>query len=122
MSTNKARAPLRLITSSASAPVNRVLTGTRVAPAVSEPRAASTHTAELGAQIATRSPGAMPSAMSARATSRTRSCSSRYPSRAPPGSVRASASPNSLAALATAAGIVVGVVRSTTRDYQASAW
>ena len=77
LSTNRARAPLRLITSSASAPVNRVLTGTRVAPAVSEPSAASTQAAVLGPQIATRSPGAMPSAMSARATSRARSCSSR---------------------------------------------
>jgi hypothetical protein len=76
-STNSARQPLRLITSSASAPVNRVLTGTRVAPAVSEPRAARTQAVVLGHQTATRSPGAMPSAMSARATSPARSCSSR---------------------------------------------
>ena len=40
--TNSARAPLRLITSSASGPVNRVLTGTSVAPALSAPSAAST--------------------------------------------------------------------------------
>ena len=40
--TNRARAPLRLITSSASGPVNRVLTGTSVAPALSAPSAAST--------------------------------------------------------------------------------
>jgi len=36
-------APLRVITSSASGPVNRVLTGTSVAPADSAPNAASTH-------------------------------------------------------------------------------
>jgi hypothetical protein len=40
--TNSTRAPLRLITSSASWPVNRVLTGTSVPPVPSAPSAAST--------------------------------------------------------------------------------
>jgi len=39
--TNRARAPLRPITSNASGPVNRVLTGTTAAPAPSVPRAVS---------------------------------------------------------------------------------
>ncbi len=40
--TNSTDAPLRLITSSASGPVNRVLTGISVAPEQSAPSAAST--------------------------------------------------------------------------------
>jgi hypothetical protein len=51
--------------SAASAPLNRVLIGTRTAPAIESPSAATTHSALLPAQIATRSPGAMPASMSA---------------------------------------------------------
>jgi len=74
--TNSARAPLRPITSSASGPVNRVLTGTRTPPAASVPSAASTQWWSLGPQTATRSPAARPASMSAAATVVTRSPSS----------------------------------------------
>jgi len=73
--TIRARARLREITSSASGPVNRVLTGTSVAPAYSAPSAPSTQWWVLGDQMATASPGATPSAISARATTATCSCS-----------------------------------------------
>jgi hypothetical protein len=53
----------------ASAPRNRVFTGTRTAPAVVTPSAATIHSSEFGAHTATRSPGATPQAMSARAAS-----------------------------------------------------
>ena len=46
--------------SPASAALNRVLTGTSTPPAVSSPNAAMIHSAEFGAQIATRSPLSMP--------------------------------------------------------------
>ena len=42
--------------SAASSVLNRVLTGTSTPPAVSNPNAAMIHSAELGAQTATRSP------------------------------------------------------------------
>jgi hypothetical protein len=74
--TNSARALLRSMTSSISGPVKRVLIGTRVAPAYSVPSAASIQWCVLGEQMATRSPGWMPSAISAPATPRTRSYSS----------------------------------------------
>jgi hypothetical protein len=45
----------------------RVLIGTTTAPTLCAPIAASTHSATFGAQIATRSPGAMPAARNARA-------------------------------------------------------
>jgi hypothetical protein len=91
--TNSTRAPLRLITSSASWPVNRVLTGTSVPPAPSVPSAASTQWCVFGDQMATRSPGPIPAASSARLTSPARSCSSRQLNRGPPGSASAGASP-----------------------------
>jgi hypothetical protein len=75
--TNNARAPLRPITSSASGPVNRVLTGTSAAPAPSVPSAISTHSIPFGAHSATRSPGSMPASISAPVTAVTRSASSR---------------------------------------------
>ena len=74
--TNSARARLRLITSSASWPVNRVLTGTSVAPAPSAPSAASTQCCVFGDQMATRSPGPTPAAISARLTLVLCSCTS----------------------------------------------
>jgi hypothetical protein len=67
---------LLLITSSASGPVKRVFTGTSVAPVYSAPSPASTQWCVFGHQIATRSPGSIPLAISALAVSRTRSCSS----------------------------------------------
>ena len=51
--------------SAASAPLNRVLTGTSTAPAWNRPSAATIHSAQLEAQMATRSPGSMPEATSA---------------------------------------------------------
>jgi hypothetical protein len=75
--TNSARAPLRTITSSASGPVNRVLTGTSTAPALSAPSAASIHSPPLGAHSATRSPASIPAAISAADACSTRSASSR---------------------------------------------
>ena len=56
------------MTSSASGPVYLVLTGTSVAPAYSDPSAASTQWCVFGDQIATRSPGSIPLAASAPAT------------------------------------------------------
>ena len=75
--TNSARARLRPITSSASGPVNRVLTGTSAAPALSVPRAVSTQSHPFGAHSATRSPGPTPASISAPVTAVTRSPSSR---------------------------------------------
>ena len=75
--TNSARAPLRPITSSASGPVNRVLTGTSVAPAPSVPSAVSSHSGPFGAHIATRSPSPTPASISAPATAVARSSRSR---------------------------------------------
>ena len=49
-------APLRPMMSAASSALNRVFTGTSTPPAVSNPNAAIIHSAELGAQTATRSP------------------------------------------------------------------
>ena len=54
------RAPLRASTYAASVPLNRVFTGTRTPPAVVTASAATIHSAEFGAQTATRSPRAMP--------------------------------------------------------------
>ena len=56
----RTRAPLRERTTAASAPLKRVLTGTRTAPAAKRPRAATVHSAQLPHQIATRSPGSTP--------------------------------------------------------------
>jgi hypothetical protein len=77
LATNSARAPLRPITSSASVPVNRVLTGTSAAPAPSAPSAVSTQQASFGAHRATLSPGSIPASISAPVTAVTRSSSSR---------------------------------------------
>ena len=63
--------------SAASSVLNRVLTGTSTPPAVSSPNAAMIHSAELGAQIATRSPLPMPRSAKAPAAQRIRSASSR---------------------------------------------
>ena len=62
--------------SAASAPFMRVLMGTITAPAQWMPRAASTQSMQLGAQMATLSPGWMPWASSARLTARAWSGSS----------------------------------------------
>jgi hypothetical protein len=51
--------------SNASASLNRVFTGTSVPPAVSRPNAAMIHSAEFGAQMATRSPGETPASAKA---------------------------------------------------------
>ena len=56
------RAPLRDRISRTSAALNRVLTGTSTAPAWKVPRAATIHSAQLYAQMATRSPGSVPAA------------------------------------------------------------
>ena len=71
-----ALAPLRPMMSAASSALNRVLTGTSTAPAVSNPNAAIIHSAELGAQMATRSPFSMPSSANAPAAQRIRSTTS----------------------------------------------
>lgn len=55
-----ALAPLRDTTSAHSSVLNRVLTGTSTAPAVMIAKAATIHSAELGAHTATRSPLPMP--------------------------------------------------------------
>ena len=109
--TNSTRARLRLTTSSASWPVNRVLTGTSVPPAPSVPSAASTQWCVFGDQMATRSPGPIPAAISARLTTVACSCRSRQLSRGPPGSVSAGAAAYSPAARASAAGMVVSSTR-----------
>ena len=59
----------------ASAPLNRVLRGTNKAPAPTAPRAAITHSAQLGAQMATRSPRSIPLATMAPVTEATASAS-----------------------------------------------
>jgi hypothetical protein len=51
----------------ASPPLKRVLSGTSTAPARSAPRAASIHSAQLGAQMATRSVASTPAATKPRA-------------------------------------------------------
>ena len=61
----RTRARLRVRMSAASTPLNRVLTGTSTAPAWNRPSTATTHSALLNAQMATRSPGSMPDATSA---------------------------------------------------------
>ncbi len=60
----------------ASAPLKRVLRGTSTAPARTAPSAATTHSAQLGAQMATRSPRSMPLASTARVAADTSSTSS----------------------------------------------
>ncbi len=62
MTVTRALARLRSRMSAASAPLNRVLIGTSTAPAWKRPSAATTHSALLKAQMATRSPGSMPEA------------------------------------------------------------
>ncbi len=59
------RARLRTRRSAASAPLNRVFTGTSTAPAAKTPRTATTHSAQLPHQMATRSPGLTPVSTSA---------------------------------------------------------
>ena len=56
------------MTSTASRPLNREFMGRMAAPAALAPSAATTQSAEFGAQTATRSPGSTPSAMAALAT------------------------------------------------------
>ncbi|AGC64394.1 hypothetical protein MULP_04905 [Mycobacterium liflandii 128FXT] len=91
--------------SAASSVLKRVLTGTSTAPAVSSPKAAMIHSAELGAQTATRSPLSMPIAANAPAARRTRSVSSVKVIRNDP-STMASASPKRSPALKTISGMV----------------
>jgi hypothetical protein len=73
--TKSRRAPLRRSTSAASAPLKRVFSGTRTAPADTAPSAETIQSRVFGAQIATRSPTATPFAMHAAAA-----CSTRAPS------------------------------------------
>jgi hypothetical protein len=61
----------------ASAPFQRVLTGTIAAPAECAPSAATIQPAPFGAQTATRSPGSMPAAIVARVAVSTSSPSAR---------------------------------------------
>src|SRR4051794_27382592 len=91
----------------ASAPLNRVLSGTITPPAAYTPSAACTHSVVLGAQIATRSPGCTPVAINARAdvTAASASCGNVMRSRS---STSASISANSRAARSTMAGMVWG--------------
>jgi hypothetical protein len=91
--------------SPASSVLNRVLTGTSTPPAVSSPNAATIHSAELGAQMATRSPLSTPSSANAPAAHRIRSTSSLNVKRSGP-STTASASPKRSAALKTISGMV----------------
>ena len=70
------QARLRDRMSAASAPLNRVFTGTSTAPAWNRPSAATIHSALFGAQRATRSPGSTPEATSAAPNVRASSCSS----------------------------------------------
>ncbi len=60
----------------ASLPLNRVLRGTRTAPAVCRPSWATAHSRQFGPQMATRSPGSIPEAMKARAARSTSAASS----------------------------------------------
>ena len=71
------RAPLRDRISRTSAALNRVLTGTSTAPAWKVPRAATIHSAQLYAQMATRSPGSVPAATRADAKASASAASSR---------------------------------------------
>ncbi len=75
-SVSTALAPLRVMMSAASAVLKRVLTGTTTPPAVSTPKAAIIQCAELGAQMATRSPLSTPRFANAPAAQRTRSATS----------------------------------------------
>ena len=56
-----ARAALAQDVARPRAPLKRVLSGTSTPPADCSPSAATTHSQQFGAQIATRSPGSMPS-------------------------------------------------------------
>src|SRR5262249_40882115 len=95
-------------------------------PAAYTPSAAGTHSVVLGAQIATRSPGSTPHAISARAevVAPSASCANVIRSRS---STRASRSAYSRAARATTPGIVIGrevsdIVSYDTRDLGERAW
>lgn len=85
-------------------PLKRVLTGTRTAPAVTAPRAETIQSRVLGAQTATRSPGATPEAIQAAAARSTRSPSSAYETRVRP-STTASREPYRRAAARTRRGM-----------------
>jgi hypothetical protein len=65
--------PESSITYAASASVNRVFTGTAMAPASWIPANASIQSIEFGSRIATRSPGATPASRSPPATRAARS-------------------------------------------------
>src|SRR6266567_1305033 len=95
--------------SPASPALSRVLTGTSTPPAVSRPNAAMIHSAELGAQMATRSPLPTPADAKAPAATRTRPASSAKLSRSGP-STTASASPKRSAELSTISGMVCQVM------------
>ncbi len=76
MTVTRTLAPLRTRMSAASVPLKRVLTGTSTAPAWKTPSTATTHSAQLKAQMATRSPGSTPDATSAAPNPRAWSTSS----------------------------------------------
>ena len=101
---NSTRAPLRASTNDASAPLNRVFTGTSTPPALVTPSAAMIHSSEFGAQIATRSPRSIPTASNARAAASTRSRRSVKSTRRSP-STTASVSPHRPATSRSIAGI-----------------
>ncbi len=90
---NRWVARVRRRTYAASAPLKRVLTGTRTPPAVTAPRAATIQSVVLGAQIATRSPRSTPEAMHAAAARSIRAPSSAYEIRARPSTTASVASP-----------------------------
>ena len=95
-------------TNAASRPLNRVLTGTKTAPAPKTPIAATTHSQELGAHTATRSPGLIPEAtIEADALSIRLLISAKSKLTSP--SEIASLEPNSLDARATKAGKLSGI-------------
>ncbi|KUJ37477.1 hypothetical protein ADL25_27630 [Streptomyces sp. NRRL F-5122] len=98
--TNSSFARLLSSTYAASVPLNRVLSGTSTAPAVTAPSAETIQSRVFGAQIATRSPTPTPFAMQAAAARSTRAPSSAYEIRARP-STTASTSPWRSAALRT---------------------
>src|SRR5579875_477020 len=116
-STRTALAPLRLMMSAASAALKRVLTGTKTPPAVSRPNAAMIHSAQLGAQMATRSPLSMPIAANAPAAQRIRSTNCAKLSRTEP-STTASASPKRSAALKTISGMVAQLMPRSSHRHE----
>ena len=98
------RAPLRERTSAASAPLKRVFTGTRTAPAANRPSAATIHSTQLPHQIATRSPGSTPIPTSAAPNARASRANAAYERSVAP-SRTATRSANRSAVLSSMAGM-----------------